>query len=143
MAESDLQYSCAQCGFSIETPLVRLSASIVGLFPDRRLPGRCVLVLEEHHEHFELLPETLAQRFIEDTRRVARALREVTGRDRLNYAMLGNQVAHLHMHVMPRGAATDSDPRVSPWELAEPEAPLEAEARLELAGRIRDTLNRR
>ena len=121
---------------------MRLSASILGLFPDRRLPGRCVLVLEEHHEHFELLPGELAQRFIEDTRRAARAIREVTGRTRLNYAMLGNQVAHLHMHVMPRGGAADSDPRVSPWELAEPEAPLEAKARLELAERLRDALTR-
>lgn len=142
MNPNDLSYACKVCDFSVELPLARLSASRVGLFPDRRLAGRCVLVLEEHHEHFEALPDELAGRFMSDTRRVARAIREVTGSERLNYAMLGNQVAHLHMHVMPRGGSRDSDPRVSPWELAEPEAPLDATLRDELAQRLRDALAR-
>jgi diadenosine tetraphosphate (Ap4A) HIT family hydrolase len=139
---SDASYTCDHCGFSVVTPLARLSASTLGLFPDRRLPGRCVLVLDCHHEHFEELPDALAQRFVADTRRAARAIREVTGSQRLNYAMLGNQVAHLHMHVMPRRGPGDSNPLVSPWELEEPEAPLDDSTRDELSRRILAALER-
>jgi diadenosine tetraphosphate (Ap4A) HIT family hydrolase len=139
---SDDSYTCDHCAFSVATPLARLSASTLGLFPDRRLPGRCVLVLDGHHEHFEELPDTLAQRFMADTHRAARAIREVTGSQRLNYAMLGNQVAHLHMHVMPRGGPGDSNPLVSPWELEEPEAPLDDSTRADLSRRIAAALER-
>jgi diadenosine tetraphosphate (Ap4A) HIT family hydrolase len=132
----DASYTCDVCGFSVATPLARLSASTLGLFPDRRLPGRCVLVLDGHYEHFEELPDRQAERFMADTRRAAQAIREVTRSQRLNYAMLGNQVAHLHMHVMPRGGAADTNPLVSPWELAEPETPLEDAQRAELSQRI-------
>jgi diadenosine tetraphosphate (Ap4A) HIT family hydrolase len=137
-----LDYTCDVCGFSVENPVARLSASVVGLFPDRRLAGRCVLVLTEHHEHFETLPEDLAVRFMADSRRVGRAIRQVTGSGRLNYAMLGNQVAHLHMHVMPRGGGADSNPRVSAWELDEPEAPLPDADRSQLVARLREVLGR-
>ena len=133
-------YSCDRCGFSVETPIAKLSASTLGLFPDRRLPGRCVLVLHDHQEHFEALPEDLARRFMRDVAHAARAVRSVTGSTRLNYAMLGNQVAHLHMHVMPRGGPGDSNPRVSPWELTEPEAPLADAVRDDLVKRMRDAL---
>jgi len=142
-ALADVSYTCDACGFSVATPLARLSASTLGLFPDRRLPGRCVLVLDRHHEHFEALPGELAQRFISDTQRAARAIREVTGSARLNYAMLGNQVAHLHMHVMPRGGAGDSNPLVSPWELDEPEAPLDDTTREDISRRILEVLARK
>ena len=137
---SDPDAPCEVCGFSVETPVRRLSASTVGLFPDRRLPGRCVLVLDAHHEHFEALPAALASRFMADTQRVARAVRAVSGSTRINYAMLGNQVAHLHMHVMPRGGPGDSNPKVSPWELPEPEAPLEDAERTRLVQALRDAL---
>ena len=80
---SDPDAPCEVCGFSVETPVRRLSASTVGLFPDRRLPGRCVLVLDAHHEHFEALPAALASRFMADTQRVARAVRAVSGSTRI------------------------------------------------------------
>lgn len=99
-----------------------------------------MLVLDDHHEHFEALPPDLARRFMSDVAHAARAIRSVTGSARLNYAMLGNQVAHLHMHVMPRGGPGDSNPRVSPWELAEPEAPLADAVRDDLIRRMRDAL---
>ncbi len=138
----DASYTCDTCGFSVADPLARLSGSTLGLFPDRRLPGRCVLVIDGHHEHFEEVPHELAQRFMADTRLAAQAIREVTGSQRLNYAMLGNQVAHLHMHVMPRGGPGDSNPLVSPWELDEPEAPLPDSTRNDLRQRIVGALAR-
>ena len=75
-------FTCEHCGFAVATPVAKLSASVVGLFPDRRLPGRCVLVLSEHHEHFEALSDEQADRFMADTRAVGRALAIDGSRDR-------------------------------------------------------------
>ncbi|MDJ0869563.1 MAG: HIT family protein, partial [Myxococcota bacterium] len=124
---SDDAVRCETCGFTVETPVGRLSASTLGVFDDARFPGRCVLVLDHHAEHFELLAPEVAARFTADVQQAARLIREVTGSRRINYAMLCNQVPHLHLHLFPRGGAGDTDPRVSPWELPEPERPLPPE----------------
>ena len=116
---------CATCGFGVEHPVARLDAGTLGVFSDARLPGRCVLVLDTHEEHLELLEPAVAGRFLADATRAARAIRTVTGAPRINYALLANQVNHLHLHLFPRGVAEDPDPRVSPWELPLPEPPLD------------------
>ncbi len=125
-----MESGCEECGFRVEAPVARLDAATLGVFSDARLPGRCVLVLDTHAEHFEQLDPALSRRFMEDVARAARAIREVTGAPRINYALLANQVNHLHWHLFPRGLPDDPDPRVSPWELASPELPL-APARIE------------
>jgi diadenosine tetraphosphate (Ap4A) HIT family hydrolase len=115
---------CGTCGFGVEHPVARLDAATLGVFSDARLVGRCVLVLDTHEEHFERLAPELAQRFMADATRAARAIRVATGAPRINYALLANQVNHLHLHLFPRGGSDDPDPRVSPWELELPEPPL-------------------
>lgn len=115
---------CPSCGFAVETPVARLSTATLGVFSDARFAGRCVLVLDQHAEHFEALPPEVAARFVADVQRTARLVRSVTGCERINYALLCNQVPHLHMHLFPRGGPGDPNPRVSPWELPEPETPL-------------------
>ena len=99
-----------------------------------------VLVLDAHEEHFEALEPELAQRFVADARRAARAIRAVTDARRINYALLANQVNHLHLHLFPRGGADDPDPRVSPWELALPEPPLPAGRIASLVAELARTL---
>jgi len=121
------ELGCPTCRFGVEHPVARLSAATLGVFSDARLPGRCVLVLDTHEEHFEALAPELAARFIADATRAARAIRGVTGAGRINYALLANQVNHLHLHLFPRGGPDDPNPRVSPWELELPEPPLPPE----------------
>jgi diadenosine tetraphosphate (Ap4A) HIT family hydrolase len=115
---------CQTCGFAVETPVAELSSATLGVFSDARFPGRCVLVLDRHAEHFEALAAETAARFTADAQRAGRLIRSVTGCQRINYVMLCNQVPHLHLHLFPRGGPGDPDPRVSPWELSEPESPL-------------------
>lgn len=129
--------ACDDCGFEVEVPVARLRSGTLGVFSDARLPGRCVLVLNDHAEHFETLDPVVAQHFMADAARAARAIRRVTGAGRVNYALLANQVNHLHLHLFPRGVPEDPNPLVSPWELALPEPPLAPERieslRVELA----------
>jgi diadenosine tetraphosphate (Ap4A) HIT family hydrolase len=58
-----------------------------------RLPGLVELIDLEENAQVQLLGEISA---------AARALKKITGCDKLNIAALGNQVAQLHVHVIAR-----------------------------------------
>lgn len=57
------------------------------------------------------LDEVAQAQLMTETTRVARALREVTGCDKLNIAALGNVVPQLHVHVVARFRSDASWPR--------------------------------
>ena len=100
------------------TDLVR---STVFLGERQNPRGWCVLVLKDHVEHMANLPVSVQSEIFSETARVAAAIRRVfTVSDpespplRINYECLGNQVAHVHWHVIPRHA-DDPDPRNTVW----------------------------
>ena len=108
-------YHCSECGIRFGGIVASLESGALAHYSDREFPGRCVLVLHEHAEHLEELPvETFTQLML-DVRRAGRAIREVTGATRLNYAVLGNAAPHLHVHLIPRGGATDLRGTDTPW----------------------------
>jgi diadenosine tetraphosphate (Ap4A) HIT family hydrolase len=96
-------------------PIGELSVSTLGLYDDGRFPGRCLLALNSHAEHFEDLPRTLAQQLTDDIQRAASAIRKATAAKRINLAILGNVEPHLHVHLIPRGGVSDPVPGRSPW----------------------------
>lgn len=65
-------------------------------------PGFCRVILNTHVAEMTDLDEGRAARLIAATLGVERALRAVMRPDKVNLASLGNQVAHLHWHVIPR-----------------------------------------
>lgn len=130
--ERSLEYRCAECGFELFRPIARLAVSTLGLYEDGRFPGRCLLVLNSHAEHFEDLPESLAQQLSTDARKAARAIRLATRARRVNLAILGNVEPHLHVHLIPRGGANDPAPGRSPWSVDQGEKALDPEASREL-----------
>jgi len=135
-------YTCASCRFSLAQPLAELRASWLGFFDDARFPGRGVLVLKRHVEHFaELDPETTLA-FMLDCQKAARAIGAATGAKRMNYAMLGNVEPHLHMHVIPR-LVSDPIPLRTPWEHLEPQTPLPVEQAQRWMDAIRARLEHR
>lgn len=73
-----------------------------------------MLLLKEHVEHLAELPLARQARVFEDVAWVAAAQRKVFGPVRINYECLGNQVAHVHWHVIPRHT-DDPDPRNPVW----------------------------
>lgn len=94
--------------------LAELSETFAVLGDNQGTKGWCVLLLKEHVEHLAELPLARQARVFEDVARVAAAQRRVFGPVRINYECLGNQVAHVHWHVIPRHA-DDPDPRNPVW----------------------------
>lgn len=82
--------------------VAELASGRVLLQDDAQFRGYCILVFRRHAaELFELSAEERGQ-LMEDVSRVARAVKETFGPLKLNYAILGNLVPHVHVHVIPR-----------------------------------------
>jgi diadenosine tetraphosphate (Ap4A) HIT family hydrolase len=106
---------CEVCGFDLWLPVATLSVSTVGLYDDGLFPGRCIVMLDEHYAHLDELPAELAAAFTADQQAVGRAMRSVLGCERVNYAVLGNTLPHVHAHLVPRYAGDPVATR-TPWE---------------------------
>ncbi len=96
------------------TPLKLFDECAAFLNDKQGCAGWCVLVLREHVEHMDAMPVERQQRIFAEVAQVARALRAHFGSVRLNYECLGNQVHHVHWHLIPRHAA-DPDPKNAIW----------------------------
>jgi diadenosine tetraphosphate (Ap4A) HIT family hydrolase len=116
-----------------------LPTSRVYFNEDQFFPGWVFVVLKRHAvELYDLeVSERAAQ--IEDVNRVARALARVYRPVKMNYELLGNQVPHIHWHLVPR-LAGDPEPRWPVWRVAhEPEA-LSGDEVVRRIGQIRAAL---
>lgn len=131
---------CERCGFALWLPIMPLGVSRLGLYDDRRYPGRCLLVLNDHYEDLAEMPDPLAFGLLADARTAAMALRDAAGAARVNYAVLGNAEPHVHFHLIPRGGPDDPAPGRSPWDTATRATALEPERRSELIDAIRRNL---
>ena len=72
------------------------------LFEDQFFAGWTVLVLEDHRT--ELFQLTCEERIglIEEVSRVGEAMTKIFEVRKINSELLGNQVPHIHWHVIPR-----------------------------------------
>lgn len=133
-------YHCAECGFELWVPIGMLNVTASGLYDDDRFPGRCLVALTTHVEHLDELDDDQLASFMSDVREVGRAVREVTGASRMNYAVLGNVYPHLHAHVIPRGGSGDAKPDRSPWQHPEPANSLGPQQLEEVVKQLRRSL---
>jgi len=93
-----------------------LSLTVAYLHEDQFIPGWTVLVLRRHAtELWELTREERAE-LIEEAAVVAHALHDVYGAAKLNHGVLGNQIPHIHWHIVPR-RPDDPAPRAAPWAI--------------------------
>jgi diadenosine tetraphosphate (Ap4A) HIT family hydrolase len=65
-------------------------------------PGHLRVILNRHVSEMTDLPRNDAQALLHAVLASERAIREVLAPDKVNLASLGNQVPHLHWHVVPR-----------------------------------------
>jgi ATP adenylyltransferase len=79
-----------------------LQVSTLYLFREQTHRGRCIVALNAHQtELFRLDDETLCA-FSRDTARAAAAVQRAFEPDKINYAVYGDLVPHLHYHIVPK-----------------------------------------
>ena len=95
--------------------------SKIYLHDDQFFPGWTVVVFQRHAtELFQLAPTERFQ-LIEEVTGIAKALSEVYQAKKINYELLGNQLPHLHWHIIPR-LADDPAPLEPVWRV--PHSPV-------------------
>ena len=76
---------------------------ICGEYPGQgRLFGKMYVMPRNHAFHFEDMTEYDMINYMREVQRVGKALRKVTGAEKINYEMHSNSGAHLHIHLCPR-----------------------------------------
>ncbi len=79
-----------------------LPSGRVHLQNDANYRGYCTLVFRRHAIELHDLSRDERAQWIEDVARIGAAVSRLCQPAKLNVVMLGNQVPHLHCHVMPR-----------------------------------------
>jgi diadenosine tetraphosphate (Ap4A) HIT family hydrolase len=116
-----------------------LGPAVAYLNEDQFFPGWTFLVLKRHATELFHLDATERSQLIESVSALARGLADAFKAVKMNYELLGNQLPHIHWHIVPR-LSDDPAPRVPPWMVEHAPRSLaaaELEARLR---RIRDHL---
>lgn len=91
-----------------------LGLSKAYLDEDQFFPGWTVVVFKRHAtELFQLAPTERIQ-LMEEVNRIAQILALVSDARKMNYELLGNQLPHIHWHVIPR-LANDPAPLKPVW----------------------------
>lgn len=111
-----MAFKCTQCGFALWHLIWDGPYTAVALFDDDRFPGRSLIALKLHWEHFDEFPEGQLATLNDMMVRLGAALRSRLGASRVNYAVLGNSAPHVHAHVVPRFSSQEPAPRRAPWE---------------------------
>jgi len=103
-------------------------------------PGFCRVIWQQHLAEMSDLSEADQTHLLRAVMTVERVLRELMTPTKINLASLGNQVPHLHWHVIPRFADDAHFP--SPvWAPKRRTVPAELQAqRAASAGRLPDAL---
>ena len=119
--------------------LAEYPLSVAYVHEDQFFPGWTVLVFKRHAtELFELSREERHQ-LIEEVTDVARALASVFRPVKINYGLLGNQLPHVHWHVIPR-LEGDPAPFDAVWSVRHEPKRLADRERHTLCRRIREHL---
>lgn len=88
---------------SLMEELCQLPYSTVLTMRDQRHYGRCVVAFRGRHveEPFQLT-EQERNGFFADVTKTAEAVSRLSGAKKINYAIYGDQMPHLHVHVVPK-----------------------------------------
>jgi diadenosine tetraphosphate (Ap4A) HIT family hydrolase len=117
-------FTCPVCEFSLWLPIASIGLSYLGLYNDARFPGRCILALEDHFEHWEDLDSSILHPLVDESQSAIQAIKTVTGSERVNLAVLGNTDGHIHFHLIPRYPLEEASPGRSPWNDPRPRSPM-------------------
>ena len=94
--------SCELCTQDGGDVVVREENYRIVLVNDRFYAGFCRVIWNDHVKEMTDLPSAERGVLMDAVWRVESAVREVMQPEKVNLACLGNQVPHLHWHVIPR-----------------------------------------
>jgi diadenosine tetraphosphate (Ap4A) HIT family hydrolase len=109
--------ACPACSGRWPAPAQRIAdcgSTVAYLHDDQYFPGWTFLLLKRHATELWQLDAAERAALIEEVSRVARAVAEAFGAVKMNYELLGNAIAHLHWHLVPR-RADDPSPTTPVW----------------------------
>ena len=131
---------CRGDGPAADHRVADLGITVAYLHDDQFFPGWTVLVLKRHAtELFELTADERAQ-MMDEVTRVAAVLAALFTPRKINYELLGNQVPHIHWHVIPR-LADDPAPLEAVWAVPHAARSLDATALAERLAVLRARLD--
>ncbi len=119
--------------------IVEVGLTTAYLFQDQFFPGWTVLVLKEHFSELYELSQSARRRLIEEVARVAQALAQTFDAQKINYELLGNQVPHMHWHLIPR-LKRDPEPLKPVWTVPHDPVMLPPDRLAERLGHLRSAL---
>ena len=131
---------CGEYGPGGARLIAELETSRAFLHEDQFFPGYVLLVLRRHATELYQLEAGERRTHLEEVSRVAEALARVFRPVKMNYELLGNQVPHIHWHLVPR-LPTDPDPGSPIWRVDHRPAPLAPAAARERIESIRHALD--
>jgi diadenosine tetraphosphate (Ap4A) HIT family hydrolase len=111
------------------------------LFDDQFFPGWTVLVLNRHATELFDLTTDERSRLIEDVSEIALALTMAFEPVKINYELLGNQLPHIHWHIIPR-LTGDPAPREAVWTVKHEPKRLSPDERYERISLLRTHLKK-
>lgn len=133
--------ACAGRWPAADDRIVDLGRSTAYLHADQFFPGWTLLVLNRHAvELYDLEPAERGA-LVDELARVARVLAALFEAVKMNYALLGNQIAHVHWHLIPR-RADDPLPREPVWSLPHAPVALAPDVRRDRIAALRSALAR-
>ena len=112
--------ACPACGGRWPAPEQRIAdcgSTVAYLHDDQFFAGWVFLLLKRHATELWQLDAAERTALIEELARVSRAVATAFGAVKVNYELLGNQIAHIHWHLIPRSAG-DPAPRDPVWTVA-------------------------
>jgi diadenosine tetraphosphate (Ap4A) HIT family hydrolase len=110
--------------------------SVALLGPWQFYQGYCILVSRRHATELSQLDDAERHAYLEEMCLLAKAIESAFQPHKLNYELLGNQVAHLHWHLFPR--SVNEPERTKPVWLALDRAERDPGLRRKLEASERD-----
>jgi diadenosine tetraphosphate (Ap4A) HIT family hydrolase len=113
---------------------------IAALIHDQYYPGYTVVIANTHATELYHLPEPESLQYYKDMLRVAKAIATAFQPQKMNYELLGNTVAHLHWHLVPR-YSWDPNPQRPIWEHTHEPKVLSPQEYTEMIASVRHALS--
>ena len=102
---------CSRWEYDSDLQITEFPHSYLILNRDQFFPGYALLFTKEHVTELFHLERDLRIELMDEVSQVAKALYDVFQPAKINYELLGNMVAHMHWHLVPRFTAEPLWPR--------------------------------